>query len=47
MGIKEPRIILSGDMHAGGLRADEQGPGDLRVGVPSGKEQQDLPLPVG
>jgi len=35
------------DVHAGGLRADEQGLGDFPVGVPGGDQQQDLALAAG
>ena len=34
-------------MHAGRLRANEQGPGDLGVGPARGQRQQDLPLALG
>ena len=36
-----------GDVHAGRLGADEQFPGDLRVGAPGRDECEDLALTVG
>ena len=35
------------DVHAYGLRADEQGLGDFPVGVPGGDQQQDLAFAAG